>query len=122
MDEEKNNEQVVNTNTTVNANTTANNNSEKKGFNITSMILGIVSILFLCIWYVSLPCSIMAIIFSIAGKHNGGRGMGVAGLILGIIALVLLIVIIALGIIAASAGISFLNNFDFNTLSSSVYY
>ena len=121
MDEEKNNEQgVVNTNTTVNAN--ANNNSEKKGFNITSMILGIVSIVFFCFWYVSLPCSIMAIIFSIAGKHNGGRGMGVAGLILGIIALVLLIVIFVLGIIAAGAGLSFLNNFDFNTLSSSVYY
>ena len=94
MDEEKNNEQeVVNTNTNANTNTTAEINSEKKGFNITSMILGIVSIVFLWVWSVSLPCSIMAIIFSVAGKHNGGRGMGVAGLVLGIIALVLLIVI-----------------------------
>ena len=119
MDEEKNNEQeVVNTNTTANTNTTTKTNSEKKGFNITSMILGIVSIVFLCVWYISLPCSIMAIIFSIAGKHNGGRGMGVAGLVLGIISLILLIVIVVL---AATAGVAFLNSFDLNTLSSYYY-
>lgn len=115
MDEEKNNgQEVVNTNTTVN---TTKTNSEKKGFNITSMILGIVSIVFLCVWYISLPCSIMAIIFSIAGKHYGGRGMGVAGLVLGIIALVLLVVIVVLAI---TAGTAFLNSFDFNSLST--YY
>ena len=115
MDEEKNNEQeVVNANT----NTTTKTNSEKKGFNITSMILGIVSIVFLCVWYISLPCSIMAIIFSIAGKHNGGRGMGVAGLVLGIISLVLLIVGF---VITITVGTAFLNSLDFDSLSSYYY-
>ena len=35
----------------------------------------------------------MAIIFSIAGKKYGGKGMGTAGMILGIIGLVLCVLI-----------------------------
>lgn len=68
---------------------------EKKGFNITSMILGIIAIVCFCWWYISLPCAIIAIIFSIAGKKEAGRGMGVAGLVLGIISLVLDFLVIA---------------------------
>jgi len=62
---------------------------ERKGFNITSMVLGIIATLFFCVWYVSLPCGIIAIIFSVAGKNYGGRGMGVAGMIMGIIGLII---------------------------------
>lgn len=62
---------------------------ERKGFNITSLVLGIISVVCFYSWYVSLPCGIIAIIFGIAGRDRGGRGMGIAGLILGIIGVVL---------------------------------
>lgn len=74
---------------------------ERKGFNITSMILGIIAILFSLTHYtlyVTLPCGIIAIIFSIAGRKDAGRGMGIAGLTLGIISLVILTIIIIMGL------------------------
>ena len=60
-----------------------------KGLSITSMILGIVAVVLCCIWYLSIPCAILAIIFGIIGKKRDGRGMAIAGLVLGIIAIAL---------------------------------
>ena len=85
MDEENKVEVNETTNAPVN---------ERKGFNITSMILGIISIVCFCWWYVSIPCAIIAIIFSVAGKKDAGKGMGTAGMILGIISLGLLVLLI----------------------------
>lgn len=62
---------------------------EKKGLSIAAMVLGIISIVLFCIWYVSLPCAILAIIFGIVGMKKGGKGMAIAGLVLGIIAVAL---------------------------------
>lgn len=67
---------------------------ERKGFNITSMILGIIAVVCVCWWYVSVPCAIIAIIFAIAGKRDAGKGMGTAGLVLGIIALALYVLLL----------------------------
>lgn len=69
-----------------------------KGFSITSMVLGIISIVLFCIWYLSIPCAILAIIFGIVGIKKGGKGMGIAGLILGIVAIIILTVVLGLGI------------------------
>jgi hypothetical protein len=66
-----------------------------KGFAITSMVLGIVS---LVIPYVGILTAILAITFAtVSRSHNdGGRGMAIAGLVCGIVALALwMIVIIA---------------------------
>lgn len=60
---------------------------ETKGFSIAAMVLGIISVVLFCIFYISIPCAILAIIFGIVGMKKGGRGMGIAGLVLGIIAL-----------------------------------
>ena len=60
-----------------------------KGLSIAAMILGIVSVVLCCIWYIAIPCAILAIIFGIIGKKRDGRGMAIAGLVLGIIALIL---------------------------------
>lgn len=76
---------------------------ERKGFNITSLVLGIISVVGFCWWYVAIPCGIIAIIFSIAGKKDAGRGMGVAGMVLGIIGLVLSIIIWVLAIMGLAA-------------------
>lgn len=59
---------------------------ESKGFSIASMVLGIISIVLFCIWYLSIPCAILAIIFGIVGMKKGGKGMAISGLVLGIIA------------------------------------
>lgn len=61
----------------------------RKGFSITSMVLGIVSLVLFCVWYASIPCGILAIIFGIIGKKRAGRGMAIAGLVTGLIAIVL---------------------------------
>ncbi len=97
--EEENNQ------TTETTQTSQESVNKRNGFNITSMILGIIAVLFLCIWYISIPCSIIAIIFSIAGKNDDGRGMGIAGLVLGIVALALYVLLIVLGV-AAITGLS----------------
>lgn len=65
---------------------------EKKGFNITALILGIISLVLVCIPYIGVPCAILAIIFFIVGRKKGGTGMGKAGLICGIISLILLLI------------------------------
>lgn len=104
MEENQNNEQPeVVTNGTPKA--------DKKKYNISSLVLGIIAILGSCVWYINFPCSIMAIIFSVVGKHSDGRGMGIAGMVLGIIAMVIYVVIIVLAVlgIAALAGSGALN-------------
>lgn len=69
---------------------------EKKGFNITALILGIISLVFVCIIYISVPCAILTIIFFIIGRKKGGKGMGKAGLICSIISLILLLIVFLL--------------------------
>ena len=79
---------------------------ESKGLSIASLVLGIISIVLFCYAYISIPCAILAIIFSIIGKKKGGLGMAKAGLILGIISLA----IIVLFYILAFAGLATLTS------------
>ncbi len=111
MDEEKK-EDVVKTEPITN-----NGEIERKGFNITSMILGIISIIGFCWWFVSIPTSIIAIIFSVAGKKDAGRGMGIAGMVLGIISLALWILLF----VCAFAGIAVFGDELINSLNTVNY-
>lgn len=79
-------------------NTTSAAPAEKKDFSIASMVLGIVALVCCCIWYISIPCSVLAIIFAVVGKKKGGKGMATAGLVLGIISITLYVLLIILGI------------------------
>ena len=76
---------------------------EKKGFCITSMVLGIIALIFFCIWYISIPCGILAIIFGILGLKGINKGMAIAGLITGGIGLVvsslIIMAIFTLGVV-----------------------
>lgn len=83
-----------------------------KGLSIAAMVLGIVSVAFCYVSYVSLPCAILAIIFGIIGKKRDGRGMAIAGLILGIIAIVLFVL--------AVVGVASLFGIATSTLSSTL--
>lgn len=76
--------------------------NESKGLSIASMVLGIVSVVTLCVSYVSIACAVLAIIFGIIGRKKGGKGMAITGLILGIITLSIdiLIIVFAVGFIS----------------------
>ncbi len=61
------------------------------GCSITAMVLGIVSILTnCCLLFVSIPCAVVGLILASVGikSGKGGKGMGVAGLVLSIISIV----------------------------------
>lgn len=68
----------------------------KKGMAIASMVLGIVAIVIFCMWYVSIPCAIVAIVLGVLAKKAGKIGMATAGIVTGIIALGLDILAITL--------------------------
>ena len=65
---------------------------KNSGMSIAGLVLGIIAVVTFCIWYISIPCAILAIIFSAIGKKKGGKGMSKAGLILGIVSLIVCVV------------------------------
>ena len=91
---------------------------EKKGFCISALVLGFISLVFFCLWYISIPCGILAIIFGILGIKSLNKGMAIAGLVTGAIGLVISsVIIIFLFVVAFSVGFSNGFNdsdFDFN--------
>lgn len=81
------------------------NEKETKGFGITAMVLGIISIILFCVPYISVPCAILSIIFGIIGIKKLGKGMAITGLVLGIITIVIYIIgILGLASFFASDG------------------
>ena len=66
--------------------------SKPAGLAVTSMVLGIVSLVLFCVIYVSIPCAIIAVVLgSVARgkvKRGEGGGMAMAGLVCGCIAIV----------------------------------
>ena len=68
-----------------------------------SLILGIISCLLFCFWFVAAPCAVIAIVLAaismgqIKKTGGSGRGMAITGLILGIVGLLIGIV---MGIVA----------------------
>ena len=79
----------------------------KKGLCIASLVLGIVSLVLFCIWYLSIPCGILAIIFGVLGIKSMNKGMAVAGLVTGAIGLLVsMIVVISLFMFGFAIGIT----------------
>lgn len=96
---QKNNENVIEVEVVESEQQTKNEKKEetptkdRKGFAITSMVLGIISLVLFCIWYISVPCSILAIIFAILSLKSSKKGMAIAGLTTGIIGFILMVLI-----------------------------
>lgn len=82
---------------------------DRKGLAIASMVLGIVALVLFCIWYTTVPCAVLAIVFGIISIKSSGRGMAIAGITTGIIGFVLMILLY--GFIIA-VGIGAFNNLD----------
>lgn len=105
MEENEKEVEIINNTNTV---------DEKKGKSIASMVLGIVSLVGLCLnSWVSLICGIIGLILGIQGKKTeNAQGMAKAGVILSIISLVLtvlcIIFIFVIGI--GSIGLGILNS------------
>ena len=99
---------------------------DKKGFSIAALVLGIISLVLFCLWYISIPCGILAIIFGILGIKSTKKGMSIAGVVTGAIGLVVSIVIffmlviigITFGIIdgfdTVDDGIRHYNRYEYN--------
>ena len=123
MDENKENE-VNNVESEVKQATNATPTNDKKGFSIAALVLGIIAIVLCCIWYVSIPCGIIALILGIIGLKSSKRGMSIAGIITGVIGMILSIVLV---ISIVMLGVSIFNSAkdaieDSNYPSSYYYY
>ncbi|MGI9456034.1 MAG: DUF4190 domain-containing protein [Aeoliella sp.] len=71
------------------------------GLAIASMVLGIVSLVLFCLWYVSVPCAIIAVVLGLVARGKvkdgtgGGGGMAMAGIVCGAIAILLVLLLFA---------------------------
>ncbi|PPF55494.1 hypothetical protein C5B94_05755 [Clavibacter michiganensis] len=76
-----------------------------KGLSITSMVLGIVSVVTILLWFLSAPLGIAAIVTGILGKKRNpdAKGFWLTGIITGIVGLVLAVGLAILGFIALAA-------------------
>ncbi len=59
-----------------------NQRKERKGLGIAGMVLGIISMVLCCAWYIALPCSLIGLIFSIVSQKSKANGFALAGIIL----------------------------------------
>lgn len=75
------------TETETKANTTNKEPKRKKGLCIASMVLGIITLVFFCVWYISIPCGILSIIFGVLGIKTVDKGMAITGIVTGSIGL-----------------------------------
>lgn len=74
---------------------TSNNSNKIYGLNIAALVLGIVSIVLWCVWFISIPCSVLALIFGIIGAKKPGKAMGITGIVTGAISIAVWIFIFA---------------------------
>lgn len=77
---------------------TNNVQQQPKGLAIASMVLGIVSLVLFCIWWISIPAGVIGLILggvSLATK-KGGKGMAIAGLVCSIVGIALYVICIVI--------------------------
>lgn len=66
---------------------------DRQGLAIASMVLGIISLALFCVWYISIPCSILALIFGIISVKSSKKGMAIAGISTGATSFILTILL-----------------------------
>ncbi|MCQ2748554.1 MAG: hypothetical protein MJ246_00640 [Clostridia bacterium] len=69
------------------------------GLNVSSLVLGIISIVTCAFWYVTIPTGVLAIVFGAKGAKSGS-GLAKTGLILGIVGLSIFVLLYMLFISA----------------------
>lgn len=61
------------------------NNEVREHYSVSSLVLGIISIINVCFYYVSIPTSIIAIVLGIKEYRYSKSKIGLTGFILGIV-------------------------------------
>ena len=90
---------------------------KNSGMAVASMVLGIVSIIISCFYYLALPAAIVGLVLGIISIKGGkgGKGMAIAGIIMCSIS-------ILIGILLIVSCAAVVNNFgDFESLFESIY-
>lgn len=77
---------------------------DRKGFAVLSLILGIISIVLACFWFISIPCGIIAVILGVMSKKSTKPNVSLSGLVTGSIGIFISIIIIIV-FFAVSAGL-----------------
>lgn len=88
-------------------------NSKISGLSIAALVLGIVSMVLWCMWFISIPCSILALIFGIIGVKKPGKSMAIGGIVTGAIALAIWVMLF-LGAFTFGFMEGFMENYDYN--------
>lgn len=96
---------------------------DRKGFAIASMVLGLVSIILFCVWFISIPCGILAIIFGILAFSSSKKGMAITGFITGgigiFISFIIFVFLFSFGFIAGVA--NGLSEIDYDDIYNETY-
>ena len=74
------------------------------GFAIAGFVLSLVSILACCLYYVAIPCAVLAIIFSVLGRKSAYRGLAIAGIVIGIVGLAITLMLLAFAASLVNSG------------------
>lgn len=80
------------------------------GLAVASMVMGIVGLVLICLWPISLICAVLAIVFGFVAKSQcdrevrHGKGMAIAGIILGFVPVALVVLFALIAVIAAVFG------------------
>lgn len=83
-------------------------NGNKKGMAIAAMVLGILSVVLCCLWYIAIPAGLIAVILgALSMKDPSSKAFAITGIITGIIGLVIGILwIVFIGALVAAASAS----------------
>lgn len=81
------------------------------------MVLGIVSLALFCVWYIAIPCAIVAVILGAIGLNQSKsaglkNGMAVAGIVCSVIAIAIVIIALAAACSVSSCALNDIDDLD----------
>jgi hypothetical protein len=79
-------------------------NEGRHGLAVAGFVLGVLSIIFSCLAYLSILPALLAIIFGVLGIKSSRKGLAIAGLIMGVVGALLGIAVTLIIIALASQG------------------
>ena len=110
-------------NNNINENVTNNNSvtKDRKGFAIAALVLGIVAIVLSCLWYISIPCGIIAVILGVMSRKSTKPNISVSGLVTGSIGIFISVLIIIIFFTVSAGLVNGLNEYVYGDDYSSSY-
>lgn len=94
---------------------------DRKGFAVLSLILGIISIVLACFWFISIPCGIIAVILGVMSRKSTKPNISVSGLVTGSIGIFISVLIIIIFFTVSAGLVNGLNEYAYGEDYSSSY-